>query len=113
MRGSLWRKWRSADHSAAAPTVVVPAATMEQIFDLYDREEIKLVRSSDKTLLFQTRDLREEEVQRIVDDIAEKTTKRLSGFEAFVEMIEAGADPSGALEERFGAKQREKSVCGE
>ena len=83
MRGSLWRKWRSADHSAAAPTVVVPAATMEQIFDLYDREEIKLVRSPDKTLLFQTRDLREEGVQRIVDDIAEKTTKRLSGFEAF------------------------------
>ena len=49
-------------------------------------------------------------MQRIVDDIAEKTNKRLSGFEAFVKLIEAGADPSSALEERFGAKQGEKNV---
>jgi hypothetical protein len=38
-----------------------------------------------------------------VDDIAEKVKKRLTGFNSFVELIEAGVDPSRALEERFGA----------
>jgi hypothetical protein len=40
-----------------------------------------------------------------------KINKRLSGFEAFVEQIEAGADPSGALQERFEAKPRQKNVA--
>lgn len=81
-----------------------PAATMVEIFDLYDRQELKLVRSPDKTLLFRTRELRDEDVQWIVDDIGAKIRKRLAGFESFVELIEAGADPSAALEGRFGAR---------
>jgi ATP-dependent DNA helicase RecQ len=79
-----------------------PAATMEQLFELYDNGELKLARSPDKTFLFRTRDLQEEDVQSIVDNIAEKIGKRLTGFESFVELIETGVDPSRALQERFG-----------
>jgi ATP-dependent DNA helicase RecQ len=79
-----------------------PARAMEQLFELYDRGEIKLVRSPDKTFLFETRDLREGELETIVRDIAEKVDKRLAGFEEFVGLVEAGTDPSTALQERFG-----------
>jgi hypothetical protein len=79
-----------------------PAETMDKIFDLYDRGEIKLTRSPDKTLLFQTRELRDEQVQSIVDDIAEKVQKRLADFDSFVELIETGVDISHVLQERFG-----------
>jgi glutamate racemase len=75
---------------------------MDAIFDLYDRGEIKLTRSPDKTLLFQTQELQSEQVQNIVDDIAEKVQKRLAGFEAFVELIEAGADVKKVVQQRFG-----------
>ena len=75
---------------------------MERLFQLYDRGELNLLRSPDKTLLFETRDLREEDVQSIVDDNAEKVKKRLTAFDEFVALIEAGTDPSCALEERFG-----------
>jgi ATP-dependent DNA helicase RecQ len=90
-----------------------PAATMEEFFALYDAGELKLVRSPDKTLLFETRPLLEEDVRSIVDDIDKKIEKRLDGFDSFVELIEAGVDPSRVLEERFGAKPSEKNVCGE
>ena len=79
-----------------------PAATMEQLFELYDRGELKLARSPDKTLLFQTRDLQEDEIQNIVDDIAEKVQNRLNNFNSFVDLIESGVDPSHALKQRFG-----------
>ena len=75
---------------------------MEKLFQLYDCGQLSLVSSPDKTFLFETRDLLEEDVQRIVDDNAEKVKKRLAGFDAFVALIEAGTDPSRALEERFG-----------
>ena len=78
-----------------------PAVAMEQIFALYDRGELKLTRSPDKTLLFQTRLLQEEDVRSIVDDIAEKVRKRLADFDSFVELIEAGIEPSSALKKRF------------
>jgi hypothetical protein len=45
---------------------------VESIFDLYDQEEIKLMRSPDKTLLSQARELRDEQAQNIADDIPEK-----------------------------------------
>jgi ATP-dependent DNA helicase RecQ len=80
-----------------------PAATMEAIFDLYDREEIKLTRSPDKTLLFQTQELRNEQVENIVHDIAEKVQKRLAAFESFVELIETGVDVTQVLQRRFGS----------
>jgi ATP-dependent DNA helicase RecQ len=79
-----------------------PATTMEAIFDLYDRGQIKLTRSPDKTLLFQTHELRDEQVQTIVDDIAAKVQKRLADFESFVGLIEEGADLSRTLRDRFG-----------
>jgi ATP-dependent DNA helicase RecQ len=79
-----------------------PAATMEAIFDLYDRGEIKLTRSPDKTLLFKTNELRDEQVQSIVDDIAAKVQKRLADFDSFVGLIETGVDLSRTLQDRFG-----------
>lgn len=79
-----------------------PAATMELLFELYDKGELKLAQSPDKTFLFKTRDLRKREIESIVSDIDDKVQKRLSGFDSFVQLIEAGLDPSRALKERFG-----------
>jgi hypothetical protein len=81
-----------------------PADTIQQLFALYDRGEIKLVRSPDKTLLIETRELRDDELQSIVDDMAEKVQKRLAGFEDFVALVEAKADPTKALRDRFGIR---------
>jgi ATP-dependent DNA helicase RecQ len=79
-----------------------PAVTMERLLSLYDRGEIKLVRSPDKTLLFQTRELRDEDVENIVEGITQKVNKRLSDFGSFVDLIESGLDPTSTLEQRFG-----------
>lgn len=79
-----------------------PAETIEQVFDLYVREELKLIRSPANTLLFQTRELTDEDVQSIVDDIAQKVQKRLDAFDAFVELIEARTDPTSLLKAHFG-----------
>jgi ATP-dependent DNA helicase RecQ len=79
-----------------------PSVTMEQLCALYDAGELKLLKSPDKTLLFQTRELRDEDVESIVQDIEEKVQKRLADFEMFVRLIEAGEDPSIVLEQQFG-----------
>ena len=81
-----------------------PAETMDRLFALYHDQELKLVRSPDKTLLFETRELRDEAVSNIVDDISEKVEKRLEDFETFVSLVEAGADPGEALSRRFGSR---------
>ena len=79
-----------------------PAETMDKLFALYHDRELKLVRSPDKTLLFEARELPDEAVSKIVDDISEKVEKRLADFETFVALVEAGADPGEALSRRFG-----------
>ena len=79
-----------------------PADTMDQLFELYDNKELELVRSPDKTFVFRTRDLRDDDVQSIAADTATKVKKRLDGLASLVELIEAGADPTSALAERFG-----------
>jgi ATP-dependent DNA helicase RecQ len=81
-----------------------PPATIQQFFTLYDQGEIKLVKSPDKTLLIETRELTHEELQSIVDDMATKVQKRLAGFEDFVALIEAEADPTKTLRKRFGIR---------
>jgi ATP-dependent DNA helicase RecQ len=90
-------------HTAAAirKLNLNPASTMEAIFELYDRGEVKFIRNPDKILLFQPHELRDEQIQSIVDDIAEKAQKRLADFDSFVELIEARADPTRSLRERF------------
>lgn len=80
-----------------------PAETMEQLFALYHDGELKLARSPDKTLLFEVRELLDEVVSKIVDDISEKVEKRLADFETFVSLVEAGADPEETLSRRFGS----------
>jgi ATP-dependent DNA helicase RecQ len=81
-----------------------PAETIQQFFTLYDRGEIKLVRSPDKTLFFESRELTDDELNSIVNDMAEKVQKRLTGFEDFVALVEAEADPTKALRSRFGIR---------
>ena len=76
---------------------------MEKLFALYHDRELKLVRSPDKTLLFEARELLDEAVSKIVDDISEKVEKRLADFETFVSLVEAGADPEEILARRFGS----------
>jgi ATP-dependent DNA helicase RecQ len=88
--------------SAIRTLALDPAETMGKIFDLYDRGELKLIRSPDKTLLFRTRELTDADVESIVEDIAKKVQKRLDGFDALVELIEAGTDPTSALRTYFG-----------
>ena len=80
-----------------------PAETMERLFALYHDGELKLVRSPDKTLLFEAHELLDEAVSKIVDDISEKIKKRLADFETFVSLVEDGADPGETLARRFGS----------
>ena len=81
-----------------------PAETMEKLFALYHDGELKLVRSPDKTLLFEARELLDEAVSKIVDDISEKIEKRLADFETFVSLVAAGDDPEEVLSRRFGSR---------
>lgn len=80
-----------------------PAETIEKLFALYHDGDLKLVRSPDKTLLFETRELLDEAVSKIVGDISEKVEKRLADLETFVSLVEAGDDPGEALSRRFGS----------
>jgi len=81
-----------------------PAETMEKLFALYHEGELKLVRNPDKTMLFETHELSDEIVSKIVNDISKKVEKRLENFESFVSIVEAGTDPSEALSRRFGSR---------
>lgn len=80
-----------------------PAETIEKLFALYHDRELKLVRSPDKTLLFEAPELLDEAVSKIVDDISKKVEKRLADFDSFVSLVEAGTDPGEALSRRFGS----------
>lgn len=91
--------------SAIRKLKVDPAETMDDLFALYHDQELKLVRSPDKTVLFEVRELLDETVSKIVDDISEKIEKRLDDFEAFVSLVEAGANPRAELSRRFGSRQ--------
>lgn len=84
-----------------------PATTMDKLFSLYHDRELKLVRSPDKTLLFEARELLDGAVSEIVDDISGKVEKRLADFESFVSLVEDGVDPGEALFRRFGSSQCE------
>jgi hypothetical protein len=78
--------------------------TIERMFDLFHREELKLVRAPDKTLFFRTRDISDEELQKLADDTDARIDSKLNSFEEFVELVEAHADPTASLAARFGAK---------
>lgn len=86
-----------------------PGETIEQMFELFHRQEIKLVRAPDKTLFFRTRDIRDEELQQISDEIEARIDSKLDRFQEFVDLIEAGADPTEALTSHFGARFEQKS----
>jgi ATP-dependent DNA helicase RecQ len=80
------------------------SATIQSLFDLYDRNEIKLVRSPDKTLFYRTRELQESELEQITDEINSRVDAKVDNFDEFVALIEAQADPAAVLEARFGAR---------
>lgn len=81
-----------------------PSETMDRLFDLYDQGEVKLSRSPDKTLLFEARELQQDDVDMIVEDISRKLEKRMKGFEEFVALVESQGDPTAFLAEHFGTK---------
>ena len=81
-----------------------PGETIERIFDLLHRDQIKLVRAPDKTLFFRTRDISEEELRRISEEIDERIEGKLNSFGEFAELVEAGVDPTDALQARFGSR---------
>lgn len=78
--------------------------TIERIFDLFHREEVKLVRAPDKTLFFRTREVRDDELQGIADEIDSRIADKLKSFDEFVELVEARADPAATLAARFGGQ---------
>jgi ATP-dependent DNA helicase RecQ len=78
-----------------------PSATVRDIYDLYDRGEIKLVRSPDKTLFFTTKEFCESDADMIVSEIAARVQTRLEKFNSFVELVESESDPEQALRARF------------
>ncbi len=80
-----------------------PAETMDKLFELYDGGELKLVRSPDKTLLFEAGELLDEAVAKIAGDISEKIRRRLADFKDFVSLVEDSTDPEEALSRRFGS----------
>ena len=79
-----------------------PAETVKQLFDLYDRSEIKLADSPDKTLFYRTRVLERVEVESIADDIAQKVKSRLQKLDELVTLIESQQDPTESLRQKFG-----------
>ena len=83
---------------------VDPGETIERMFDLLYRDEIKLVRAPDKTLFFRTRDIGDDEVRQISDEIEERIEGKLESFRKFVAVVESGVEPTDALRARFEAR---------
>jgi len=81
-----------------------PAGAYGDLYDLYSRGEIRLVRSPDNVLLFRAGNLSPEGAQQIASDINAKVDARLERFRTFKSLIESGADPTSALEARFAAE---------
>ena len=79
-----------------------PGKTVEQIFDLLHREEIKLVRAADKTLFFRTRDICDEELRQISNEINARVEGKLNSFREFATLVETSTDPTDMLKARFG-----------
>jgi ATP-dependent DNA helicase RecQ len=80
-----------------------PATAYDSLFDLYGRGEVRLVRSPDNVLLFRLDDLSAAQAEAIATDVNAKIERRLERFSAFKALIEAGAEPTSALRERFAA----------
>ncbi len=79
-----------------------PSKTVEQIFDLLHRDEIKLVRAADKTLFFRTRDACDEEMRQIANEVNARVEGKLESFREFVTLVETSTDPTDVLKARFG-----------
>lgn len=77
--------------------------TVNRLFDLYQKGELALVQSPDKTLIFRTRAITDDELQTIADGINARVDGKLQRFEQFVGLIEAGTCPDEALKAEFGA----------
>ena len=80
-----------------------PSETIEQMFDLLRRGEIREILAPDKTLFFRTRKISDEELCQISSEIDARIDDKLASFREFAELVETGADPTEALKARFGA----------
>lgn len=78
-----------------------PAGTYDELFKLYTRGEIRLVRSPDNVLQFRSREFDAATAGLIADQANEKIDKRLADFRAFKELVETVQDPTPALKARF------------
>jgi len=80
-----------------------PVTAYDHLFDLYDRGEVRLVRSPDNVLLFRSTDLAAARAEVIAADVNAKIDARLKRFSSFKALIEADAEPTSALRERFAS----------
>lgn len=80
-----------------------PKDAYDQLFDLYHRGEVHLIRSPENILLFQSGDLTLIQAEKIVTDINAKIDARLKRFIEFKELIESGVVPTSALHKRFAS----------
>lgn len=78
-----------------------PAEAYDELFRLYTRGEVRLVRSPDNVLQFRSRGLDAATADAIADQANEKIDKRLSDFRAFKDLVETVQDPAAALKARF------------
>lgn len=76
--------------------------TIAELFDLYHRGELALVQSPDKTLIFRTRPISDNELRMIAEEINTRVDGKMRKFERLVELIEAGTCPEEALRAEFG-----------
>jgi ATP-dependent DNA helicase RecQ len=84
-----------------------PAETIDELFTLYDRGELKLVKSPDKTLFFRTKELGDGQAIAIAASTTKKVERRLAEFAAFVRLVEDGDDLQVALASRFAQDRRD------
>lgn len=79
-----------------------PKETIERILELYHRGELVLVQSPDKTLFFRTREVTQDELESITQQIDARVDAKAKRFEKFVQVIESGSNPDVVLKAEFG-----------
>ncbi len=80
-----------------------PSDGYQQCFELYRRDQIKLIQAPNNILVFRASDLLAAQAHQIANDINEKIEKRLSEFENLKLLVETADRPDEALKQHFGA----------
>lgn len=96
----------AATRTGSIPTAfrklgVDPRLGYEQLFDLFRRQQIALVRSPDNVVVYKARTLSEKAADEIAADVDAKVEFRLQEFEAFDQLIMSADRPEEALRAKF------------